>query len=92
MGSLAGVVPWGRLCNLRRRYFSGDLVVEVDRSDFPEGRVEWEVELENATDHPEAVQQLIDLMDRWGVRHEPQTSTKSARLARYCLPFAQDAP
>ncbi len=79
VGTLEGLCKWGELRNVRRRYrLPKGAVVEVDRSDYPEGHTHWEVEVEgDVTAHA----QLKPYLD--GIQVRPQTLTKSERLARY---------
>ncbi len=81
-GALDRLEQWGAMKNLRRRYrLAGDLVVELDRTEFPDGGVEWEIELESA-EVAAAARALSALLGRAGVVAQPQTLTKSERLAR----------
>ncbi|MGE3166074.1 MAG: CYTH domain-containing protein [Planctomycetota bacterium] len=81
VGNTTGLRPWGRLENVRRRYrLSPEWVVEVDRTEFPGGLVEWEVELEGADPRGGATL-LSPYLE--GVRWLPQRKPKSQRLVEY---------
>lgn len=70
----------GEVRNLRLRYplANGD-VLELDRTEFPGGRLDFEIEVETA--HPEEVRSLLeDLAGRAGVPLEVQTRTKYERF------------
>lgn len=70
----------GEVRNLRTRFPlpNGD-VLELDRTEFPGGRVDHEVEVETAD--PDEVRDLLeDLAERAGVRLEVQTRTKYERF------------
>ncbi len=80
-GDLAALEVWGTIENLRRRFALGDgTTLEVDRTRFPGGIVDWELEVECAD--PAACRAAITaLLDRARARYRPQTQTKSERLA-----------
>ena len=79
-GDLAPWTKWGAMQNVRRCYRTASgLLLEVDRTVFPSGAVEWEVEAES--DDPEAAAvEVRGLLDALGVDYEPQTRSKSDRL------------
>ncbi len=67
------VVPWN------------GFILEVDRTEFPGGRVEAEIEVE--TDHDrigEARQRLQELAAKIGVKLQPQPLGKFSRFRSYC--------
>lgn len=81
VGDLVALLPWGQLVNHRRRYrISADWIVDVDRTEFPGGVVETEVELEGAD--PRAGLQLLQPYLR-GLETVPQLRPKSERLRAY---------
>ncbi len=70
----------GEVRNLRQRYpLTDGSVLELDRTTFPGGRVDFEVEVE--TMHPEQVTSLLeDLARRAGVVLQAQDRTKYERF------------
>lgn len=77
-GPLDGVDTWGQMANRRRRYrLQDDVLVELDRTEFGPGDVEWEIEVEH-TD-PDRVRSLLG-PHLEGIHFQPQTRTKSERL------------
>ncbi|MEM7164354.1 MAG: methyltransferase domain-containing protein [Planctomycetota bacterium] len=71
---------WGTMRNRRRRYQLPDgWVAELDETHYPDGSVDWEVELEG--EDPEAGRHFIQqALDGQPIAHRPQTSSKSQRL------------
>lgn len=77
-GPLADVKPWGSMSNRRRRYrLREDVLVELDRTEFGPGDVEWEIEVEHRDPH--TVRALLAPYLE-GIESHPQTRTKSQRL------------
>jgi uncharacterized protein YjbK len=69
----------GSLATERARFQGDGFVVEVDRMSFPDGSEECEVEVE--TERPEEARAwLLREFRRVGVRAEPSSETKYARL------------
>lgn len=70
----------GEVHNRRSRYrLSQGEVLELDRTRFPDGRVDWEVEVE--TRRPDEVRGLLaDLAQRAGILFEEQDKTKYERF------------
>ncbi len=77
---------WGTLRNVRRRYdLATGCTVEVDETYFPDGAVDWEVELE--AEDPEATRvHLQRFLDSENIRWCPQAQSKSQRLLRHLTP------
>ena len=71
---------WGVLENLRRRYRVGDdLLLEVDKTSFPDGSRRYEVEVESSD--PESLRQQVEsLLAEAGVHWREQELTKSEEL------------
>lgn len=76
----------GEVYNLRASYrLSNGDILELDRTRFPGGREDWEVEVE--TRRPEEVRALLaDLFDRVGVALEEQRQTKYERFLEAISP------
>jgi uncharacterized protein YjbK len=73
----------GSIRNTRRVYSLGEGIrMEVDRTEFPGGRVEYEIEVE-CQDEEKARHLLLGLLDSRGVRWVPQTKTKQQRFLEY---------
>ncbi len=71
---------WGTTRNLRRKFqLAGDLVAEVDRTDYGPGGVHYEVELESAD--PKRARALLEpYLVKAGITVVASTVTKSGRL------------
>lgn len=78
--AIAHVERWGGMRNRRRSYQLADgWIAELDETHYPDGSVDWEVELEG--DDARAGRQQIQLfLDQYAVSHRAQTATKSQRL------------
>jgi uncharacterized protein YjbK len=76
----------GEVHNLRARYrLSNGDILELDRTRFPGGREDWEVEVE--TRRPEEVRALLaGLSDQAGVALEEQRQTKYERFLEAIQP------
>lgn len=76
----------GEVHNLRARYrLSNGDILELDRTRFPGGREDWEVEVE--TPRPEEVRALLaGLADQAGVALEEQRQTKYERFLEAIQP------
>ncbi|MGI5845395.1 MAG: CYTH domain-containing protein [Candidatus Xenobium sp.] len=85
-GVLGELSVSGEVYNLRARYrLSNGDILELDRTRFPGGREDWEVEVE--TRRPEEVRALLtDLFDRAGVALEEQRQTKYERFLEAISP------
>lgn len=73
----------GKMVNQRRLYrTAGGLCVEVDASRYPDGREDYEVEVE--TEEPDRDRVLLEaLLDRTGIRYVPQPATKYQRFLEH---------
>jgi len=77
------LVRLGTVRNTRRVYrLPEGIRLEVDRTEFPDGADEYEVEAE-WEDEEEVRRVVAGLLDQWGMQWTPQTKTKHQRFLEH---------
>lgn len=87
-GPLGSLRCWGHMRNLRRCYPLAGGLLELDHTVYPDGSEDHEVELESA-DLAAAEAALVALLDRHGVRYQPQQRAKAERLRAHLRPASE---
>jgi len=86
------LVCLGSARNTRRVYdLPEGIRLEVDRTEFPGGRIEYEVEAE-WHDEEEVRRVVTRLLDGWNLRYAPQTRTKHERFLAAAGLAPKDGP
>jgi uncharacterized protein YjbK len=81
----APLMPMGGFANLRLEFHDGDHLLCLDRTSFPGGRIDHELEIE--TSRPaDADARWSARLDQWGVPHQHQPLTKFARYLGIAAP------
>jgi uncharacterized protein YjbK len=75
----AALLPIGGFANLRREYHHGDDLLCLDRTTLPQGRIDYELEIETAR-AAEAEAFWSNRLQDWGIVWQPQPLTKFARF------------
>lgn len=79
------LVRVGEMINRRKVFpFSGDLLLEIDASRYPDGETDYEVELETADPERDRIL-LLRVLDEAGVHSTQQTETKYQRFLRHVV-------
>lgn len=78
-GVTAPLRPAGQLYNTRRSFPYKQCTIDIDRTEFPDGTVTWELELESP-DAESVAAEIAAHLSSLGIRHEPSRTGKFSRL------------